>query len=549
MKPVVLNTTDLFMRVVRPPGGGLAGFSLRVDADCCVVERTASSDSGRTWSERQVVLRISDEPDKWGLPEALADADGSVHLFLLKYRQGNPYDHQAGEADKAKPRELSQQTCIDIWHSKCQEASEEFSPPHCVWMGYTGALNSVVQMRNGRILLPFSYRVDKDWRNRGGEQEDFTYWGYFRSTVLYSDDHGETWHQSPAPLKVPVPDISYAYGAVEPVAVELGDGRIWMLIRTQMGRFYESFSGDGIEWSEPRATRLISSDSPAGLVRLLDNRIVLLWNACLRFPYAYGGRHVLHAAVSADDGRTWQGFREAYRDPRNAQPPPTSGDHGTAYPFPTATDDGKVIFFSGQGEGRRALVLLDPDWLCETEQPDGFSDGLDDWSVFGTTGIRLEARPDSPDRSVLRISNPDGKMPAAAVRNFPLAERGRLSVRLQVPEGSAGAMVILTDHFSVPFDPEDDLHSLFNLKIARDNGVPEDDDSASGRWRTLDLAWDCARRECQVSIDGREKCTRPQLKDSLGPCYLRLRAPEALRPDPVGFLVESVRYSKGHASD
>jgi len=541
MKPVVLNTTDAFMRVVRLPDGELAGYSSRVVDDCCVVERAVSSDGGRTWSEREAVLRIADEPDKWGLPEALADADGSVHLFFLKYRQGNPYDHEAGEADKAKAKELSQQTCIDIWHSKSSPGARgEFSPPRCVWKGYTGALNSVVQMRYGRILLPFSYRVDKHWRNRVGEQEDFTYWGYFRSTVLYSDDHGEIWHQSPVPLKVPVPDISYAYGAAEPVAVELGDGRVWMLIRTQMGRFYESFSEDGIEWSEPRATRLISSDSPAGLVRLPDNRIVLLWNACLRFPYAYGGRHVLHAAVSTDDGRTWRGFREVYRDPRNARPPPSSGDHGTAYPFPTVTDDGKVIFFSGQGEGRRALVLLDPDWLCETAQTDNFREGLEEWSVFGATGIQLEAHPDSPNRNVLRVSNPDGDMPAAAVRNFPLAERGELSVRIQIPEGGTGAMVILTDHFSVPFDPEDGLHSLFNLEIAGDNGVPRDDDSTPDRWLALDLAWDCAKRECRVSIDGQEKRTLPQLRDSLGPCYLRLRAPEALRPDPIGFLVESV---------
>ena len=123
-------------------------------------------------------------------------------------------------------------------------------------------------------------------------------------------------------LIVPVPDIVSAYGAVEPVAIELKDHRVWMLIRTQQGRFYESFSDDGIHWGAPLATRILSSDSPAGLVRLRDKRLVLLWNNCLRFPYAYGGRHVLHAAISEDDGKSWSGYREVAQDPLRALPPP-----------------------------------------------------------------------------------------------------------------------------------------------------------------------------------------------------------------------------------
>ena len=142
----------------------------------------------------------------------------------------------------------------------------------------------MLQLRDGRILLPFSYSIPARWNNRGRTLADFSYRGYYRSTVLFSDDLGATWNTGPQSLPVPVPDISYAYGAVEPVAIELADGRVWMLIRTQMGRFYEAFSRDGLRWSDPRPTRLLSSDSPAGLVRLADGRLVLLWNNCLRFP-------------------------------------------------------------------------------------------------------------------------------------------------------------------------------------------------------------------------------------------------------------------------
>ncbi len=144
------------------------------------------------------------------------------------------------------------------------------------------------------------------------------------------------------------------------MVLELEDRRVWMLMRTQMGRIYESFSDDGASWSKPRPSRFISSDSPAGILRLDDGRIVLFWNNCLRFPYAYGGRHVIHAAISDDDGDTWRGYREVGRDPLRNEPPPTKGDFGTAYPFPATTADNAVIVRTGQGEGRVRVIRMDP---------------------------------------------------------------------------------------------------------------------------------------------------------------------------------------------
>ena len=148
------------------------------------------------------------------------------------------------------------------------------------------------------MWLPFSYMTSRSWRNRGGGLDAFTYTGQFDSTLIYSDDAGDTWHLANS-LRTPAPNLGPVYGAVEPVVIQLKDGRVWMLIRTQLGRFWESFSEDGANWSRPQPTSIINSDSPAGIVRLDDGRIVLLWNGCLRFPYAYGGRHVLHAVPDA----------------------------------------------------------------------------------------------------------------------------------------------------------------------------------------------------------------------------------------------------------
>src|SRR5689334_14169154 len=70
------------------------------------------------------------------------------------------------------------------------------------------------------------------------------------------------------------PDLT-TYGADEPAIIQLKDGRVWMLIRTQRGRFYESYSNDGAYWLPALPTKLFSSDSPAGLIRLKDGGILL----------------------------------------------------------------------------------------------------------------------------------------------------------------------------------------------------------------------------------------------------------------------------------
>ena len=208
-----------------------------------------SRDNGRTWGEVRNLAPLPSDEGAWGSPEPLVDRDGELHVFLLKPR-------------KKAPAGLD----IDIHHMKSSEGRTRWQPPRRIWAGYTGSLNGVIQTRGGRIILPFSYMTKRTWADRGKGFDAFTYMGTFDCTVLYSDDRGETWHESPTPLKVTAPDLG-TYGAIEPVVVERGDGRVWMLLRTQHGRFYESLSDDGRAWSRPRPTRNLSPDSPAGLAR------------------------------------------------------------------------------------------------------------------------------------------------------------------------------------------------------------------------------------------------------------------------------------------
>jgi len=46
---------------------------------------------------------------------------------------------------------------IDLWHLKTAGGRKQWEAPKQIWTGYTGAMNPVEQMRNGRIVFPFSY--------------------------------------------------------------------------------------------------------------------------------------------------------------------------------------------------------------------------------------------------------------------------------------------------------------------------------------------------------------------------------------------------------
>ncbi len=547
-KPRLLAMLDYSMLIVKLPDGTLMGCGESNVGGVLQATARYSNDDGATWSDPETLFKLPEKSGIFGLCEALLDRDGEVHVFFIN----NPAnaDPTAGEREGVLVGELVGRR-LDIWHARSSHGRTQWRPATMIWKGYTGALNSVIQMSNGRsrrtgrILLPFSCLTSRAWRKPREGLDAFTFTGQFDSTAVYSDDGGDTWRLASS-VRTPVPDIVSAYGAVEPVVLQLNDGRVWMLIRTQMGRFYESFSDDGALWSTPRPTAIRSSDSPAGLVRLPDGRIVLLWNNCLRFPYAYGGRHLLHAAVSDDEGKTWRGCREVARDPRRLEPPPPGGDFGTAYPFPTLANEGKVIFRTGQGAGRVQLMLLDPDWLLETSRRADFSAGQDEWATFGTRGVEFSAHPTKPDANVLSIRKTDPDWPAAAVWNFPSGLDGRLRMRMMLKPGFAGALVAITDHFSVPFDSEDALNSLFNLEIERGGRLLGRAKLDPMRWHDLLLEWQYAKRQCRVQLDGREVGALPLRRETTGACYLRLRSTAehtdaTLRStSPAGFLVESV---------
>ncbi len=528
--PLLVGPVRVGANLVVLPGGAWETFSARRVGDAFRLARSRSTDEGRAWSEPEDLRELPGA--SWGGAVALLDRRGEVQLFFLNLRP------------EGTGRRIAVDRFIDIWHLRSSDGRTKWGDPKRIFEGYVGSAQGALQLKSGRIVLPFASWVAG--RASGPPTgSNFT-------TALTSDNDGATWTLSPAKLVAPCREgyNGSNYGAIEPVVAELADGRAWMLLRTQTGRLYESFSKDGAEWTEARPSALPSSNSPAAFARASDGRLAVFWNNCGMPPRVdrqgvYGGRDALHAAISDDEGRTWRGYREVYLDPARDQTPPKTGDRGTAYPFAFTAGKGKIGVVSGQGAGRRGLVLVDPDWLLETRRADDFSKGLDGWCVFKefgpasrfwrdrVAGAELVPHPDRKDARALQVRRPDERAGDGAVWNFPMGRRGRLTLRLLAREGFAGGSVALADRF---FNPTDDAaHPLFQLALGPGGLAPE-----PGRWHAVVLEWDVARGQCGVRVDDREAAPLAMSGEMpRGACYLRLRS-TAERTDPGGFLVESV---------
>lgn len=234
--------------------------------------------------------------------------------------------------------------------------------------------------------------------------------------VLLSEDDGHSWWKSEIPsvprheARWPHKGLRWQNDACEPSVVELSDGRLWVLLRTSLDCFYESFSTNGGEcWSPAQPSRFSNTITQPGLLRMQDGRLLAFWCNTVPLPEldhreyfglsetiyhtgwtedVFTNRDAFHAAVSYDEGVTWCGFRELLLNERrndsdfrtvggNDQSPDRSVHHNQAVELP----GGKVLVAVGQNPLMRKLLIFDPVWLEEKKRKDDFSKGLIGWST------------------------------------------------------------------------------------------------------------------------------------------------------------------------
>ena len=523
LEPVWIRQSPMNEATVQVFQDGIIRIYHAPDRHSTKVLSIESTDGGITWSEPKLEFEangIDQYPRR-----TLIDKNGQVHLLV--FRGGNN---------------------LDVWHTKT--ANGQWSSLTKVTNGRIGAIRAFIQAKSGRLI----YAYHRQLRDRKPP------FGSSSTTAVFSDDNGKTWKESGDWVDAPCyPNFNgNNYGCVEPTIVQLEDRRLWILCRTQTGWQYQAFSDDeGETWSEGEASIFHSSNSPANLLHLPDGRLVLTWcntteSDIRTFGQIYTHRDVLHMAISDDDGITWRGFREVFRIPtRNDQNNQPRGDHGTSYPNTAFTKEGKIILVTGQGEyGQgRAILLLDPQWLCQTEQKDDFSKGLEKWSCYTfvklglktgrTLGPRLLDDPQAKGGTVLHIRKKYSQCFAdGAVWNFPMARRGMVELRVKINPGSNGTVIALTDHHRHPNDPDGENTAMFVTQVGGESGLP----LKPACWYTVKLKWDLETKTCIACVDGTKAATLRLKNDTkTGISYLRFRSLAAKEDvDSAGLLVDCV---------
>lgn len=258
----------------------------------------------RIWSKRSWDGGVS-----WQQPRMVADAeDGYVYAAgpgIVRLKSGALLLSYVG---LLKDQPLTTQYLL-----RSDDDGETFYRLRPLWdrtrgNASQGGATSLLQLESGRIIFPVSGYLGtplgskKELRNASR-----TAW------CCYSDDDGNSWKESVKKVILP------KRGALEPSVTQLGDGRLIMSLRTQLGGPYLSWSEDeGQTWCDPVFSGLEGGESCTCIRRIPGgNDIVLLWNNS-RYDEAhsshYGKRTPLTAAISSDSGRTWENIRNLASD-------------------------------------------------------------------------------------------------------------------------------------------------------------------------------------------------------------------------------------------
>jgi len=503
--------------VVRLPDGTIKIFYINTPGTGNKMMSISSLDNGLSWGEPE---KEFDLPGiSYHANSTIVDERGNLHCVFHVFGKGqNGY----------RGRQLNLWYCHTI-------NGNNWSKPREIFSGYVGSIRGFIELKNKRLLLVFAKAVPAAVKKPETNETDY---GWNEIISMYSDDKGMTWKKSLNSIKIPIESSRKTrYGGIEPVVAQLKNGKIWMLIRTNKGYLYQSFSADGgIRWQQGHPTKFISSDSPATLLRLSDGRLLIFWCSEQRWDdpdsYAAGGRNVLHSAVSNDEGKTWKGFREVLTSPSLTVN--IRGDHGTAYPSATETATGKVILVSGQGEAG-SVVIFDPSWLGKNTACDQFSNGLVQWTLFGAdTLTQLVTMPENKSEALLLRKSADHKdMNTEAVWNFPMTKQGKLELQLVVNPGNEGICFALTDHFSISADrnasEEAPLHFILQPNAFGSKALP----------MKVEIYWNMHEKRALLFVNGKLKEEKSFHPTHFGFNYLRAGINGA-QDDVAGYFIKSL---------
>jgi len=297
-----------------------------------------SSDDGATW-EAKPMYEGADNIQDAGTGVLFSSSEGIIlRAFLNMAEKVFKWDN-----DGIGPLPECQ---LPVYITRSLDEGATWEPPRKLQEGWCGYIRNMIQTAGGRLVLVSQVAVPNP--------------GHHVSMTYVSDDKGLTWTRSNL---IDLGGKGDHAGGIEPAVVELKDGRLWMLIRTYKGRFWQAYSSDeGLTWTDIGPSEIEASGAPGILLRLASGRIMLVWN---RFaegrPKNIGRREEISVAFSQDEGATWS---EPVVVARNRTP---EGGNPVQYriSYPTVYEHKPGEIWITTGQGMLRMKMLEQDFIGE----------------------------------------------------------------------------------------------------------------------------------------------------------------------------------------
>lgn len=260
----------------------------RSDTDDINIVLRRSFDNGQTWTDMQVVADMGG--DTIGNPCPVVDtATGVIWLPLC----WNAIDGPESKIVLGQARRtvwLTKSTDDGKTWAPLVEITQQVKKPE--WRWYATGPGHGIRLTSGRLLVPCDFSI-------GDPDQAYNYFG---SHVIYSDDHGASWHIG-----------GVIQGKVNECAVaQLGDGRVYLNMRAYHGknRRAVAWSADeGLTWSDVKLDEtLVEPVCQAGLVSLGGMRLLFSNPASVK-------RENMTVRLSEDGGQTWSYARSLHAGP------------------------------------------------------------------------------------------------------------------------------------------------------------------------------------------------------------------------------------------
>ncbi|PKK37437.1 glycosyl hydrolase [Siphonobacter sp. SORGH_AS_0500] len=321
------------------------GHMVAIEGQNCMI----SKDEGKTWQPYPLFAK----PEKFNISgeRAMLKTRSGVLIFAflnLAERSGWKWDRTLSDTPGA---------ILPTYAMRSLDGGRTWQEPKRLHTEHTGAIRSMIETRDGNVIF-----TSMMMRHNPGHHTVLTY---------TTRDDGQTWERSNI---IDMGGIGDHSGVTESTIEQLKDGRIWQLMRTNWGTFWEAFSdNEGITWTTIRPTSIDASSAPGQLKRLASGKLVLLWNR--RFPegkttYPFRGgdrqfsevaasnyREELSIAFSDDDGKSWskpkviaKSYTIQNRD---------TGKAWIAYPYIFEVSPGRLWVTTMQGDLRIAFNEVD----------------------------------------------------------------------------------------------------------------------------------------------------------------------------------------------